>query len=237
MLPGSDPQRRNEYVVFVAHLDGSGRGQPVNGDDIYNSAIDNALGSSMLLTLADAFGNLPERPQRSMLFLAATGEELGIVGTPYFVEHPTVPLDAIVAVINIDGPSLLTDSVDTVLAMGGTNSTLGTVVEAAADVLNLKVNKATAPLNYSDHFPFVMKGIPALWIVGNGGEPTAGGEEARRSVHSPADDMNRPFRWDVAVTLTQLNFLIGKAIANEPERPRWNPDDILGQRFGRRQAQ
>jgi Zn-dependent M28 family amino/carboxypeptidase len=121
--------------------------------------------------------------------------------------------------------------------MGGTNSTLGTVVEAAADLLGLKVNKATAPLNYSDHFPFVMKGIPALWIVGNSDEPTAAGEGARRRVHSPSDDMNRPFRWDAAVALTQLNFLIGKAVANEPERPRWNPDDILGQRFWRPQAQ
>jgi hypothetical protein len=236
ILRGADPQRRNEYVVYIAHLDGLGRGEAVNGDDIYNGAIDNALGSSMLLALADVFGNLPERPHRSMLFLAATGEELGIVGTPYFVEHPTVPLDAIVAVINMDGPSLLTDSVDTVLAMGASNSTLGTIVETAAKALNLKVNKATAPLNYSDHFPFVMKGIPALWIVGHGGEPTTAGETARRSVHSPADDLNRPFRWDVAVALTRLNFLVGKAVADEPERPPWNPNDILGERLGRPQA-
>lgn len=237
MLPGSHPQRRDEYVLYVAHLDGLGRGEPVKGDDIYNGAIDNALGSAMLLALARAFSELPERPQRSLLFLAATGEELGIVGARSFVEHPTVPLDAIVAVINMDGPSLLTDPVDTVLAMGASNSTLGAVVERAANVLNLNVNKATAPLNYSDHFPFVMKGIPALWIVGDGGEPTAAGETARRSIHSPADDMNRPFRWDVAVALTQLNFLVGKAVANDPERPRWNPNDILGERFGRAQAQ
>jgi hypothetical protein len=233
ILPGSDPQRREEYVVYVAHLDGSGRDEPVNGDDIYNSAIDNGLGSAMLVTLAQAFGGLAERPRRSVIFFAATGEELGIVGSPYFVEHPTVPLDAIVAAVNMDGPSLLTGSVDAVLAMGASNSSLGTVVDSAAQLLRLKVNKAAAPLNYSDHFPFVMKGIPALWIVGNGNESTEAHDTARRRIHTPADDMNRPFRWDVAETLAELNFLIGQTIANQPDRPRWNANDILGDKFGR----
>jgi peptidase M28-like protein len=236
ILPGSEPQRREEYVVYVAHLDGSGRDEPVAGDDIYNSAIDNGLGSAMLVTLAQAFGGLAERPNRSMIFLAATGEELGIVGSPYFVEHPTVPLDAIVAVINIDGPSLLTDSVNAVLAMGASNSSLGTVVDAAARLLRLKVNKAAAPLNYSDHFPFVMKGIPALWIVGSGNESTEANATAQRRIHTPADDMNWPFRWDVAETLAQLNFQIGQRIANQPERPRWNANDILGEKFDRPRA-
>ena len=238
MLPGSDPELRDEYVVYVAHLDGTGRGEPINGDHIYNSAIDNGLGSAILLTLAQTFGGLAERPKRSLLFFAATGEELGIQGSPYFVEHPTVPLDAVVAVINIDGPSLLTDPVRSVLAMGAENSTLGITVDEAARQLGLDVKRATAPLNYSDHFPFVMKGVPALWIVSadDATESTEAREAVRRSIHKPTDDMNRSFRWDAAVTLARLNFLIGQEVANTLEPPRWNPGDILGEKFGQRPA-
>lgn len=90
-LPGSDSQLRDEFVLYVAHLDGMGRGDAVDGDDIYNAAIDNGLGSAMLLTLAQTFTRIAESPKRSLIFLASTGEELGIVGTPYFVEHPTNP--------------------------------------------------------------------------------------------------------------------------------------------------
>jgi len=235
VLAGRDPKLREEYVVYLAHLDGPGRGDPIDGDDIYNGAIDNGLGSAMLLTLAQAFGALAERPRRSVLFFAVAGEELGIAGSPYFVEHPTVPLEAMVAAINIDGPSLLTGPVNTVLAMGAANSSLGTVVDAVAKQLHLGVNKAAAPLNYSDHFPFVKKGTPALWIVGDD-DPTEATDMARRRIHTPADEMSRSFRWDAAETLTQLNFVIGHTVANQPERPTWNANDILGERFGRPRA-
>ena len=234
-LPGSDPTLRSEYVVYVAHLDGSGKGEPIDGDDTYNSAIDNGLGSAILLTLAQAFGGLAERPRRSLLFLASTGEELGIQGSPYFVEHPTVPLDAMVAVINIDGPSLLTDPVRSVLAMGAANSDLGGAVDRAARPLSLDVKHAAAPLNYSDHYPFIMKGVPALWIVADDepAGPSEDRESVRRRIHTPIDDMNRTFRWDAAVELAQLNFLIGHDVANAIARPRWNPGDILGEKFGK----
>ena len=235
---GSDPRVRNEYVVVIAHLDGQGRGKAVNGDDIYNSAIDNGLGAALLLGLADAFSASTARPKRSILFIASTGEELGIAGSPYFVEHPTVPLEAMVAAINIDGPSLLTDSLRAVLAMGAENSTLGATVRGAAQQLALRVKSADAPLNYSDHYPFVMKGIPALWIVGdNDGLPqSAEAAAVQRSIHKPNDDMNRVFRWAAAVRLAELNYLIASAVANQPDRPRWNRGDILGAKFGQSTA-
>ena len=234
VLPGSDPQLRSEYVVYVAHLDGEGRAEPVDGDDIYNSAIDNGLGSAMLLTLAQRFSKLSPRPTRSMLFIATTGEELGISGSPYFVAHPTVPLASIVAVINIDGPSQLTDPVEVVLAMGAANSTLGIAVGAAAAQLGITVNPSFAPLNFSDHYPFVMKGIPALWIVqDDGGQPSEAARAAKLRIHTPRDDMRRSFRWETGATLTQLNFLIGQMVAVQTERPRWNPGDILGEAFAR----
>jgi Zn-dependent M28 family amino/carboxypeptidase len=234
IMAGSDPRLRDEHVVYTAHLDGLGQGNPVNGDPIYNGAIDNGLGSAILLTIAQAFARLDDPPKRSLVFIATTGEELGIQGSPYFVEHPTIPPQSIVAVINIDGPSLLTDPVGSVLAMGAENSTLGESTRAAAKQLGLNVNGATAPLNYSDHFPFVMKGIPALWIVEEGATlPSEARDAARRSIHMPTDDMNRSFRWDAAVTLARLNFLIGHQVANASERPRWNAGDVLGEKFGR----
>ncbi len=238
MLPGGDPALRSEYVVYIAHLDGSGKGEPIDGDDTYNSAIDNGLGSAILLALAQTFGGLAERPKRSLLFVASTGEELGIQGSPYFVEHPTVPLDAMVAVINIDGPALLIDPLRSVLAMGAANSDLGGAVDRAVRQLGLDVKRAAAPLNYSDHYPFVMKGVPALWIVANdeSAEPSEAREAVRLRIHKPTDDMNRTFRWDAAVALTRLNFLIGLEVANTIARPRWNPGDILGEKFGKRQS-
>jgi Zn-dependent M28 family amino/carboxypeptidase len=116
----------------------------------------------MLLTLAQTFTRIAESPKRSLIFLASTGEELGIVGTPYFVEHPTIPLENIVAAINIDGPSFLVNPVTRVLAMGASNSNLDGVVDASTTLLGLELEKAAAPLNYSDHYPFVNKGIPSL---------------------------------------------------------------------------
>jgi hypothetical protein len=234
VIQGSDPQLRDEYVVYIAHLDGLGRADPVDGDDIYNGAIDNALGSAMLLTIAKRFSRLAPPPKRSILFIATTGEEFGIAGSPYFVEHPTVPLASIVAVINIDGPSHLAEPVAGVLAMGAANSTLGLATGAAAARLGIRVNQSDAPLNFSDHYPFVMKGIPALWIVQNGaGEPSEAVKASQLRVHTPRDDMQRSFRWETAATLTELNVLIGQMVAMQAERPRWIAGDILGKAFVR----
>jgi hypothetical protein len=233
VLPGRDQNLSREYVAYVAHLDGAG-GEAVDGDGIYNSAIDNGLGSAILLALAEAYGRRSDQPNRSVLFIATAGEELGIVGSPYFVEHPTVPLDSIVAVINIDGPSTLVDAFPGVLAMGASNSSLSGAVGRAAEQLGLRVHPVSAPLNFSDHWPFVLKGIPSLWIVADGGSPSKAGEEIQRRIHTPFDDMNRTFRWEDADTLARLNYSIGLDVANEPNRPRWNEGDILGNRFGKR---
>jgi hypothetical protein len=234
-LPGADPSLRGEHVLVVAHLDGLGRGEPVNGDDIYNGAIDNALGAGLLLASAQRLSALDRRPRRSVLFLATTGEELGIVGSPYFVAHPTVPLEAIVAAVNIDGPSQLTGPVRTILAMGAQNSTLGAAVERAASGLGLEVKSAAAPLNFSDHYPFVMKGIPALWLVQSEDGPGSEAEkDASTRPHTPRDDLSRPFRWESAETLLRLHVDLVREIGSEPRRPQWLAGDLLGQRFGTR---
>ena len=101
LLRGSDPRLRDEVVVYTAHLDHLGIGEPVNGDSIYNGALDNASGSAALLEVARAFTSLPTAPRRSVLFVAVTGEEEGLLGSDYYAEYPTVPLERMVANVNI----------------------------------------------------------------------------------------------------------------------------------------
>src|SRR3954454_22001318 len=106
MLPGSDPQLKNEYVVYTAHPDHLGIGDPVNGDNIYNGAADNASGTSALLEIARAFASMPTAPRRSLLFLVVTGEEEGLLGSDFYAHNPTVPTSSIVADVNMDEISL-----------------------------------------------------------------------------------------------------------------------------------
>lgn len=102
ILPGSDPSLKREYVVLSAHLDHLGVGRPIDGDNIYNGAMDNAAGSASLIEIAKSLAASPDKPKRSVLFLSWTGEEEGMLGSQYFVAHPTVPLSSIVAAINMD---------------------------------------------------------------------------------------------------------------------------------------
>ena len=126
LLRGSDPALAKEYVVFSAHLDHLGIGEPVNGDAIYNGAIDNASGVASLIEIARAFAALPERPRRSLLFVAFTAEEAGLIGSDYFVHNPPVPLASIVADVNIDGSSMW--PFNALFARGAEHSTLAAAV-------------------------------------------------------------------------------------------------------------
>jgi hypothetical protein len=137
LIRGSDPKLNNEYVVYTAHLDHVGRGRPVNGDDIYNGAIDNASGVAAMLAIAETLTRLPARPRRSIMFLATTGEEIGLLGSKYFVAEPPIPLRSIVAVLNVDGPTLMLFPVRRVQAQGGVHSTLALAAAAAASRLGL----------------------------------------------------------------------------------------------------
>jgi Zn-dependent M28 family amino/carboxypeptidase len=107
LLRGSDPPLRNEYVVYTAHSDHLGISEPVNGDNIYNGALDNASGTACLLEIAKAFSRANPRPRRSILFVSVTGEEAGLLGSDYFAHYPTVPKNALVADINMDSAAML----------------------------------------------------------------------------------------------------------------------------------
>ena len=122
-LPGSDPALRNEYVVFTAHLDHMGIGEPVNGDKIYHGTLDNASGSAALLEIARAMAGLHPRPRRSILFVSVTGEEEGLLGADYFAHYPTVPKSALVADVNMDEDIMLWPLED-IVAYGAEHSSL-----------------------------------------------------------------------------------------------------------------
>ena len=144
VLSGADPTLQNEYVVYTAHLDHLGIREPVNGDRIYDGATDNAGSVAALIEIARAFRQLQPRQLRSILFLAVTGEEKGLLGSDYFVEHPTVPRSEPVADINMDCLNLHFDFRN-IVDIGGEHSSLGTVFRRAAEQLDVGVMPDPAP--------------------------------------------------------------------------------------------
>jgi Peptidase family M28 len=238
ILPGSDPQLKNEYVVFTAHLDHLGIGDPVKGDSIYNGAADNASGTAALLEMARAFSGLHPAPRRSLLFVAVTGEEEGLLGSDYYAHNPTVPIRQIVANVNMDEVSFLYDFKD-IVPLGGEHSSLGAVADDVARHMGLIVSPDPMPEEVyfirSDQYSFILQGIPALYI-GEGlqaSDPDLDGKkmqldwEAQR-YHQPSDDMSQPFDFNATVKCTRVDLAVGYEIAQQTPRPYWNAGDFFG---------
>ncbi len=240
LLRGRDPRLRDEVVVFTAHLDHLGVGLAEDGDAIYNGAYDNASGSAALLLLARAFASLPRPPRRSLLFLAVTGEEEGLLGSDYFVHHPTVALDAVVASVNLDMLLMLQPLRD-VVAFGAEHSSLGPAVAAAAAHLGLAVRPDPVPDEVifirSDQYSFVRQGVPAVFLVaGPGDAPEGFFAWLRATYHRPGDDMNQSMDFAAGVQLARLNFLLGYLVAEGSEPPKWSPGDFFAERFAVRKG-
>jgi hypothetical protein len=220
VLMGSDRRLASEYVVMTAHLDHVGSGAAVQGDSIYNGAIDNASGVAGLLVMARAFAALSTRPARSLLFVATTGEEQGELGADYLVHHPPVAMDHLVAAINIDGLSFTTFTEAD--AMGGSNSSLGPLAQQAADQLGFRLKNQPAGVSGSDHAPFLMAGIPVLWIGA-----ALSDEWMRTRYHTPKDDMAQPLDFQPATDYSKLVFSVAYLTAQASERPVWNPGEFF----------
>ena len=222
-LPGSDPTRSHEHVVVVAHLDHVGVGEPTNGDSIYNGAVDNASGVAALLTMARALQAAARRPSRSVIFLATTGEELGLIGSEYFVNRSDRLPGHIVAAINVDGTSVT--SFEHIDVRGGSNSTLGATARAAGEGLDIGVRLESIGVGGSDHSPFLLAGVPVLWI--GAALPSAW---MNTHYHTPRDDMRQPLDLNAAATYTRFVFLTTYLVANAGSRPSWNTGEFFGQR-------
>jgi len=243
LLRGSDPTLRDEVVVLTAHLDHLGIGVPVNGDSIHNGAYDNATGCGSLIELARAFAAFPERPRRSLLFVAVTGEEKGLQGSDYFARFPTVPPEGIVANINMDMFVMLEPMPD-VIVFGGEHSSLGPIAARAARAVGLSPVPDPAPEEVvfirSDQFQFVRQGVPAVYPVLSGARDVAPGDSLspmqrwRRTIyHTPQDDMSQPMDMESGAKFMRMQFLLGLEVANTTARPAWNRGDFFGDTFAR----
>jgi hypothetical protein len=243
VVKGSDPALADTSAVYTAHLDHVGEDKPVNGDSIYNGAYDNATGSAVVLEIARAFTRLPSPPRRSVVFLFVTAEEKGLLGSDYFAKHPTSAAGKIVANVNIDMPILL-HPITTVVALGIESSTLKAAVNRGLAEAGLTLIPDPTPEENSfvrsDQYSFVLQGVPSI-NLNPGVEPsdaeTTGGrlfkEFLKQHYHRPSDDLSRPMDLDSVERFIRANFVIGYAVASDPEPPRWNPGDFFGETFGK----
>ncbi|MBA3510640.1 M20/M25/M40 family metallo-hydrolase [Sphingomonas sp.] len=238
LLPGSDPELAGEYVVLMGHLDHLGVKEDAKpGEDaIYNGALDNAAGIATMLEAAREFVQSGKRPRRSILFIANTGEEQGLLGADYFASHPTVPIKQIVAAVDLDMPLLTYDFTD-VVAFGADHSTVARTVAQAARGMGIAVSPDPMPEQSifvrSDHYQFVRRGVPAILLFtgyANGGK--ARWDHFFASVyHTPKDDLGQPINWKSGARYAKLNYEIARALADADARPRWYRGDYFGDRF------
>jgi Zn-dependent M28 family amino/carboxypeptidase len=216
ILPGSHPVLRDTYVVFSAHMDHIGVGTAdASGDSIYNGADDDASGTAALIEVAEAFASLETAPSRSIIFLAVSGEEKGLLGSRYYVDHPTVPIESIVADVNAD--MISRNSPDSIAVMGQEYSSLGRLLRRVVTnhpEVQLFVAGDLWPgedlFFGSDHFSFVRKGIPALWFF-------AGTHEDYHELSDEVETINT----DKAARVARLIFFTMHEIANAAEAPTW----------------
>jgi hypothetical protein len=237
-LPGSDPKLASQNVVLMGHLDhlGLSTNAKPGADVINNGALDNAAGVATMLEAAHAFVASGKRPRRSVMFIANTGEELGLLGADYFASHPTVPAQSIVGVVDLDMPLLLYPFTD-VIAFGADHSTVARAVADAGRSMGVKVSADPMPQESifvrSDHYRFVTRGVPAILLMtgyANGGE-AQWKNFLGKVYHSPADDLSQKIDWDAAARYGELNYRISRTLADADQRPLWYRGDYFADRF------
>ena len=234
IYPGADPQLKDEYVVMSAHIDHLGIGKPINGDSIYNGAMDNASGVASILELADHFKEANVKTKRSVLFVVVTGEEKGLLGSRYYASNPTVPLRSIVADINTD-MYLPLYPLNIVTVYGLDESTVGDDARAVAERMGIKAHPDPEPARNifirSDQYNFVRHGIPSVMVAfGNEkGSPEAAIEKKwlTERYHAPSDDLDQPVDKQAAATFNALLEELIERIANADSRPSWKPNSFF----------
>jgi len=234
-LAGSDPALTDQAVLVTAHYDHKGIGPATDGDSIYNGAEDNASGVAAMLAAAQALAAVAPRPKRSVLFIATTAEESGLLGSEAYVRAPIVPLARTAAVVNVDGANVRGLTSD-IAALGADRSDLGDTFAAAARAESLTATGDPDPAKgsffRSDHFPFARAGVPSVSIesgVAFRGRAAAWGVEQARlfneqRYHQPTDAYNPRFTYDGMAQQVRVMMRIVLTVANEPRLPRWLPN-------------
>lgn len=228
LLSGSDPSLRSQYVVVSAHLDHLGVGAPINGDPVYHGAMDNAAGVASMIEVAKAMAAAPAQPRRSILFVAVTGEEKGLLGSRYFAERPTVDKQAIVADINMD-EFLPLYPLRHLTVLGENESTLGADTRAVAASLGYDIVPDGEPdrnlFVRSDQYSFIRTGVPSVALMF--GHPAGTPEDAivkawnQRRYHSPQDNLTQPVDKEAASEFNAYLDALILRVADAPARPRW----------------
>lgn len=233
---GNDPTLKNEYVIYSAHWDHLGVRPDQPGDNIYNGAVDNATGVAGIIAIANAFNSLAFKPRRSILFIATTAEEQGLLGAEYYATHPLVPFQQTVANINLDSMNALGVTTD-ITPLGAERSTLGKVIDEVAKENNVTVSPDPRPeqgsFYRSDHFPFAKAGVPAVSFnpgVKFVGHSDKWGEEQfqdynQHRYHQPSDEYSPNWNFGGMIQQARLAFWIGLRVANATETPQWNRGD------------
>ncbi|HEY8004297.1 MAG TPA: M28 family peptidase, partial [Phenylobacterium sp.] len=225
-LPGSDPALSGEHVALSAHLDGYGYGEPVGGDRLYNGALDDAAYVGTLVRFADKHKARPLR--RSVLFLVTTGEEKGLLGAHWFVDHPTVPRASIVADINLDQLRPLFP-LDILTELAVDDTSLGHSARLLAASMNIRIQADPEPerglLQRADHWPFMQAGIPATGFI-FGYEPGTEAERRYREwyrvrYHRPQDDLTQPMDFEAAGKFNRFFYQLAESVADADQKPSW----------------
>jgi Zn-dependent M28 family amino/carboxypeptidase len=228
-LPGSDPALRNEFVVLSAHIDHVGIGAPINGDSIYNGAMDDGSGTALALDLAGSFKAHPEKLHRSLLFVLVTAEEKGLLGSKYFATHPTVPAKSIVADINVD-MFLPIVPLKILAILGLEESDLGARAATVAKSFNVQPQADPEPLRNifirSDQYSFIKKGVPSI-MMDVSYEPGSPEQKIFKEwltnrYHAPSDDANQPVDLQAAALYEEIVRRLLIETANAPARPQWH---------------
>ena len=234
ILKGSDPLQNDSYLIISAHYDHLGIGTSVNGDSIYNGAFDNAIGVSVLLELAKSFSELNIKPKRSILFIATTGEEKGLLGSSYYIDNPVVPLYKTIANVNIDGIALFKDF-NGIVPIGSQYSTLDFYLKQTTDNYDLKIEEIPSQFrsfdafNKSDQLAFAIGGIPSILILEGLSNKSKTKEEVLEGFidyylnryHSPFDDLSQIIEPQASANHAKVLFDYCFRLADQIEVPEW----------------
>jgi Zn-dependent M28 family amino/carboxypeptidase len=234
MRPGSDAKLKNEYVIFSAHLDHLGIGEPINGDRIYNGAMDDASGIASLIEIATLMKERSLHLKRSVIFIAVTGEEKGELGSTFFADYPTVPKKSIVADINMD-MFLPLFPLKYLEVQGLGESSLGDDLRAVCAKTGVGVMADQEPdrnrFIRSDQYSFIKQGVPALafkfGFIKDSPEDKMMKDWLKYRYHAPSDDLDQPVDKTAAAQFNRILLDLGERVANAQDRPHWNENSFF----------
>jgi Zn-dependent M28 family amino/carboxypeptidase len=244
VIQGSDARLKHEHVVVSAHLDHLGMAPGTSGDTIHNGALDNAIGVAVITEASRLIAAMPSRPRRSIVFVALTGEEAGLLGSEYFVSHSRTTGMALVANLNVDMPILTYDFRD-ISAFGAEHSSISDLIAGVAQSKGVPVSPDPKPerrrFTRSDQYSFVKAGIPAAFLntgvhstTEDGAGQRARDEIEAKHYHRVSDDTSLPIHYEAAARFAGLGAAIIIELANAPARPHWKAGNFFGETFGTR---